>query len=43
MHFLGTRGDEAGEAYSSQATQGQRPSGAQEDDAEPPHDNDIPF
>jgi single-strand DNA-binding protein len=43
MHFLGTRGDEAGEAYSSQPTQGQRPSGSPEDDTEPPHDNDIPF
>ena len=42
MHFLGTKGDEVGEAYTSQASQGQRqPGGA--DDMEPPQDNDIPF
>jgi single-strand DNA-binding protein len=42
LHFLGTKGDEAGEAFTSQAAQGQRqPEGA--DDMEPPHDNDIPF
>ena len=41
LHFLGTKGDEAGEAFTSQAAQGQRqPEG---DDMEPPHDNDIPF
>ncbi|HZF39992.1 MAG TPA: single-stranded DNA-binding protein [Blastocatellia bacterium] len=43
MHFLGTKGDEAGGSYSSQPSQGQRSSGAPEDDLEPPHDNDIPF
>lgn len=43
MQFLGTKGDEAGEAFSSQSPQGQRTSGAPEDEIEPPHDNDIPF
>lgn len=43
MHFLGTKGDEAGGSYSSQPPQGQRPSGTPEDDIESPHDNDIPF
>jgi single-strand DNA-binding protein len=42
MQFLGPRGDEAGEGFSRPA-QGQRPSGAPEDEFEPPHDNDIPF
>ena len=42
LHFLGTKGDEAGEAFTSQAAQGrQQTEGA--DDMEPPHDNDIPF
>jgi single-strand DNA-binding protein len=41
MHFLGPKGDEAGEAFTSQTAQGRhQPEG---DDAEPPHDNDIPF
>jgi single-strand DNA-binding protein len=41
MHFLGAKGDEAGEAFTSHAAQGrQQPEG---DDMEPPHDNDIPF
>jgi len=41
LHFLGTKGDEAGEAFTSQAAHGrQQPEG---DDMEPPHDNDIPF
>jgi single-strand DNA-binding protein len=41
MHFLGPKGDEAGEAFTSQPAQGQRQPEA--DDIEPPHDNDIPF
>jgi single-strand DNA-binding protein len=41
MQFLGTKGDEAGEAFTSQSAQGRhQPEG---DDMEPPHDNDIPF
>jgi single-strand DNA-binding protein len=41
LHFLGAKGDEAGEAFTSQSAQVQRqPEG---DDMEPPHDNDIPF
>jgi single-strand DNA-binding protein len=43
MQFLGAKGDEPGGTHSSQPAQGQRPSGAQEDDFEPPNDNDIPF
>jgi single-strand DNA-binding protein len=44
MQFLGAKGDEAGAAYSSQATaQGQRSAGGAGDDFEPPNDNDIPF
>jgi len=43
MHFLGTRGDEAGEGFQAQASQGQRPSVAPDNDFEPPPDNDIPF
>jgi single-strand DNA-binding protein len=39
MHFLGTKGDEAGESFASQPAQRQ-PEG---DDIEAPHDNDIPF
>src|SRR5262245_429887 len=41
LHFLGTKGDEAGEAFTSQETQGPRQ--PESDDMEPPHDNDIPF
>jgi single-strand DNA-binding protein len=43
MHFLGTKGDEAGEGFQSQASQGQRSAAAPEDNFEPPPDNDIPF
>jgi single-strand DNA-binding protein len=41
MHFLGTKGDEAGETFTSQSAPGQRQH--EGDDMEPPHDNDIPF
>jgi single-strand DNA-binding protein len=43
LHFLGTKGDEAGGAYSTQPPQGQGSSGVPGDELEPPHDNDIPF
>jgi len=41
LHFLGAKGDEAGEAFTSQSAQVQRQ--VEGDDMEPPHDNDIPF
>jgi len=54
MHFLGTKGDEAGDAYPSQSSQAQssqaqssqghrHPNQGESDDIEPPSDNDIPF
>jgi len=44
MQFLGTKGDDAGEAYSSRPPQGQRQSNQDDGpDIEPPSDNDIPF
>jgi len=41
LHFLGTKGDEAGDSYPSQPTQGQRQ--PESDDTEPHSDSDIPF
>jgi len=44
VHFLGSKGDEAGGSYSSQPTQGQDTSRQPEgDDIEPHSDSDIPF
>ncbi len=40
IQFLTPKGDEAGEAFSSQSPRSSVPP---EEDIEPPHDNDIPF